>query len=386
MKNILILFISLLISNTILAQLNIFGKWNYDNWNSQKDTLVIDFGNGLKSELAFKWQYAYAEKELLFKRMFWDDFSTQLTFIKEEIPKLVQDENHKYHVKLKVNQLHIMTKFFQERMQKDSVLSPLDSLRYSHFAEHHSTLTVDKRQAVDQMDEFIVVENKLIGKAKWQHIIEIDHVFWKLKIHLNDINDLDMVLSPDYYSFFREGRKKYIEDKRYKSINKMNYNYSNGQLLYKHQWRDRLKQRNKRMTLQFQPMAGTSILKSKFSADMGLMLAACWHKNNPNYPKIGIRYQIKGIGEETLNGSQINYNGFVDAVFDMGIGKTDKRQDWIGAGVGYLVHQAGKTYGDNTARIFLKYQSSKYWGIQPEYNYSFADNKGFIGLGFFFSL
>jgi len=386
MKKTAIIFLSLLISNTLLAQQGIFGSWNYENWNSQKDTLVIDFGNGVKSELAFKWQHAYAEKESLFKRMFWEDFSAQLTFIKEEIPELLQDANQKYHIKLEENQLVMMANFFQARMQKDSALSPLDSLRYSHFDDHHSTLTVTKRQAVDQISEFYVVENKLVAKAEWQHIIEIDHVFWKLKIHLNEINDLERILSPDYYSFFREGRKKYMADKRYKTINKMNYNYANGELIYKQQWRDRLRPRNKRMTLQLEPMAGTSILNSKLSADMGLMLAACWNKNNPDFPKIGIRYQLKGLGEETIDGNQINYNGFVDAVFDLGIGKPDSKQDWIGAGVGYLVHQEGHTYGENTARFFLKYQSAKYWGIQPEYNYSFDDNKGFIGLGFFFSL
>ncbi len=71
---------------------------------------------------------------------------------------------------------------------------------------------------------------------------------------------------------------------------------------------------------------------------------------------------------------------------DVNIAKDYMREEWVGAGFGYLIHQEGDVYGDNTARIFLKYRSSKMWGIQPEFNYSFKENNGFVGLGVYFSL
>ena len=82
----------------------------------------------------------------------------------------------------------------------------------------------------------------------------------------------------------------------------------------------------------------------------------------------------------------MNYYGFVDGIMDLNIGENYKKQSWVGAGIGYMAHSNGDLFGKNTLRVFFKYRSSKLWGIQPEYYYSFRNKESIFGIAMFFSL
>lgn len=120
---------------------------------------------------------------------------------------------------------------------------------------------------------------------------------------------------------------------------------------------------------------------------MGALLGMNFNHKQNSAVRIAARYQLKAFGQtDRTNNRSVRYNGFLDALMDVNIAKDYIREEWVGAGFGYLIHQEGHIYGKNTARVFLKYRSSKMWGIQPEFNYSFKDNNGFVGLGVYFSL
>ena len=91
---------------------------------------------------------------------------------------------------------------------------------------------------------------------------------------------------------------------------------------------------------------------------MGALLGMNFNHKQKSAVRIATRYQLKAFGKEDVNKNRsVRNNGFLDALMDVNIAKDYMREEWLGAGFGYLIHQAGHIYGDNTVRVFLKYRS-----------------------------
>lgn len=382
---------------------------NYYGYQQYYDTLSIDIDRGEKIKIVYQWYDLFREDEKRFDEYFWQPFESSYTILQEKLEELPLDKKLKYHIQLTtkrsyddgffimndsvtmqrrtilVERLWKSTNKEDKKAYRDSI-SLIDKVLHQKMFPLESTLTVTERETRNAQREYKLEGNELIGQAQWQHLLEVSNGFWKVYFYVNDINNLYSINSVDIKEFIRAERQNYIKRGYYRYYTNLRYKLVDGEIKQVRYFRERIRRRERHISLTVNPVLGTSIVKGKWSADLGAMFGVVFNEERNGALRLALRYQLKGLGEETSDETKMKYNGFVDGLFDFNLAKSYKREQWVGLGVGYLLHKEGSIYGDNTARIFLKYRSSQLWGVQPEFNYSFDDNEGFIGLGFFFSL
>lgn len=396
-------------SQTSRGWLNLNSPNNYFGLQQYNDTISVDLDEGEKIEIVYRWYDLFRDSEERFDKYFWNNYEVGNLLLQSKLEELPLTEGLKYHIKIttKRNYDHLysnlgdsatMQRYVSIRdslvhgLDKDDKKTYRDSLRarkqayFKKLFPLESILTVTEREARNAQREYKMEGGKLIGQAQWQNILEVSNGYWKVRFYVNDLSDLSAFNEIDLKAFIRGEKQNYIEKGYYRYYTKLNFKHVDGDIKQLRSRRERIRKREQHISLKLTPVVGSSIVKGEWSADMGAMFGMVFNQRRNGAMRIALRYHVKGFGEEGADGLSMKYNGFVDGLIDYNLTDNYKREQWLGAGVGFLVHQEGKVYGDNTARIFLKYRSSQLWGVQPEFNYSFDDNKGFIGLGLFFSL
>nr|WP_320117543.1 hypothetical protein [uncultured Marinifilum sp.] len=366
-----------------------------------KDTLIIDLNKGQKIEFIYNWYDLFRDDDEKFEKYFWKPFETNLNLLSEKIHELEFDNKNKYHITLKTwrdrtNITKRMQEFYSQykkedieeksKQERDSIHKYRFSKMWEFVYPRKYNLHINIRKDINKTREFQIEDNKLVSQTQWQHILEINYNSWKVRFYVNNLEDLKTVSSYNLKQLIRNEKDNFMKKQYYRFHTKLNYVLKDDKLVQQSSFGDRKKIRTRHMSLNFYPQIGTSLVKGKFSADMGALLGMNFNHKQNGAIRISMRYQLKAFGKGDDNTNSVRYNGFLDGIMDMNIGENYKREQWVGAGIGYLIHQEGNIYGENTARIFLKYRSSQMWGIQPEFNYSFKENNGFIGLGVYFSL
>ncbi|GEM_PF-1597462 len=415
MKKVVIITMLLIACLQINAQLKLVpdnqqkDTRNYFNDRLYEDTLSIDVGSGEMIQIVYRWYDLFCEDESWFDKHFWQAFEASNAILQENLKVIPIDKKLKYHIRITTKR-NFNEDFFLKDDQENDLLEKqrvvlverlwkssnkkekeayrdsidvIDRALYQKRYPLESTLTVTEREVRNAQREYKLDHNKLVGQAQWQNILELTDGLWQVQFYVNDISDLSAINSIDIREFIRAEKQNYLKKGYYRSYTNLRYKLVDGEIKHALHPEQRSRIREKDVTYRFNPVLGTSIINGKWSVDMGAMI-----EKRSIYSRLAIRYQLKGIGEEIQDGTSMNFNGFVDLLYDYIFEKTNRREMWIGAGAGYLVHQQGSVYGDNTARFFLKYHSSQMKGIQlqPEFNYSFDDKDGFIGLGVLFSL
>lgn len=376
---------------------------NYFGYRPEyKDTLSIDLEKGRKIEFIYQWHDLFREDEQKFEKNFWNPFESNFKLLKEKIVGLSTEGDTKYKITLKSRfdryrfysilpqfNLSDSIKSFKSKSKEERkklLRIRLDSIN-KLLAERKHILSITERVKPTKHREYQLENNKLVSQTQWQHILELDYKTWKVRFYLNELSDIETFKIQDLKQLIRAERTYFMKKRLYRFHTNLKYKLVDGKLKQKTAYQPRRKQRTRHMSLNFYPQVGTSLIKGNFSADMGALLGMNFNHKQNSAVRIAARYQLKAFGQDNANKNRsIRYNGFLDAIMDVNIAKDYMREEWVGAGFGYLIHQEGDVYGENTARIFLKYRSSKMWGIQPEFNYSFKENNGFVGLGVYFSL
>lgn len=367
MKSLQLIFLALLSTVASHGQFKkLHAPDNYipDGPVDHKDEIVIDFGDGEKMELKYYWYNMFRENESIVRNTFCKHFERMLNNLSEEMGKLNVSQGKYY----------ITYEYTDYKRKKGDDLA--------------GVLTVERRAEPDNTEKFSVRNGKLDGKLEYQNIIELHFMsehLWNAKLYVNDLKNLTN-FKQDYYSFFREETPKYLENQWYKE-NRRTYYFLDEEGL---QYYDSsvLGKRYPFVGIKVYPSAGVSFLKSRYSTDLGILLGASINDHQPGRNiRAGLRYQLKAVGDEDYLYGRAYYNGFLDLVVDRNMGKNYySKQEWVGVGIGYLIHQEGDAYWKNTARVFFKYRSPKLWGVQPEFNYSFKEKRGYIALGIFVAL
>lgn len=377
---------------------------NYMGYRPEyKDTLIIDLDDGNKIEFIYTWHNLFRENDEITDKYFWKPFNTNLTLLSEKLNELKFENNNRYHITLKswrdrTNITNRMKEFqlkyklegFKEKSKKerDSIAQMRLSQMWDFIAPRKHSLLVNVRKDITKTKEFQIENNKLISQTKWQHILEIEDVTCTVRLYTNKLDDLKKINSYNLKTLIRNEKDNFLKKQYYKFHTKLHYRIDDDKLVQQNPLSARRKVRTRHMSLNVYPMAGTSILKGELSADMGVLLGLNFNHKQNGAMRLGLRYQLKVFGshKQTEN-LEMNTCSFVDGIVDFNLADDYKKENWIGAGVGYMIQRSGwSVYDDRTARIFIKYRSSKLWGVQPEFNYSFNKQEGFIGLGIFFSL
>ncbi|TKG97131.1 hypothetical protein EYV94_01520 [Puteibacter caeruleilacunae] len=346
---------------------------NYSGYRPKeiRDHLLLDLGNGERMDMKYTWSRIRPK----YIPEYTEEFDHMLQAAINAIKTIELNDDFKYHIRLKRKWVKI----------NRSEIS-MDSVKYirSHPNEFsEDIITIKERKNTNTDAEFVMKNNKLTKKVQWQHAIELESRMEDVtKFYINDLENLEN-LKIDYEKVFTKCIE-IIQDRHYYHFcSRMNFKMNDGEPTFINNtgWR----KRPPYYLIGFYPMIGTSLVKGKLSTDMGLLVAGSFNEKQNGNARIGLRYQLKCFGEDTPMGRRSRYNGFVDAIMDINGGQDMKPQEWIGLGVGHLAHRSGDIYGAGTWRVFMKYRSSKYWGIQPEYIYSFKDKKGSFGIGVYLS-
>ena len=380
-----------------------------------KDTLYIDFGQGQKMEFIYNWSTLFGENEDKYQMFFWLPFSSQFRMLQTKIKELPLSEGAKYLISIDSKKIpnlssisvnrykdqHVITKevdkntnhnpdsimpYYHDKISYKDSLVKVQTDFLKKLYQKKLTISVKTRKTNNEHREYIIKNGELVGRTQWQHILEIKNLTWKVRLYVNDINDLSVFNNVDLNRFIRSERYSFIRHRFFKYHTCLNYKVEDGEVKHQPALFERKRKRTRFKAFHISPTVGTSIVKGNWSTDLGVLMGVTFNDKQNSAVRLGLRYQLKGFGLDEINVSRIKYNGFVDGIMDLNIGTNYKREQWVGAGLGFLTHQSGTIYGKNTGRIFFKYRSSKLWGVQPEFNYSFNDNKGFIALGLFFSL
>lgn len=393
---------------SIVWQVNAQGKGfnspdNYMGYRPQyKDTLSIDLSAGKKVEFIYQWYDLFRDDEQNFEKYFWDPFESKFKLLQEKMTELSFNEDTKYQITLKtwIDRSNFLNNLFElykseskdklknksRKERKPIAKAMIDSI-IKLAAPRRYVLSVTERIKPSKHKEYQLENNELISQTHWQHIIEVDYKFWKVRFYINELSDLETINTLQIKQFIHSRQSDFMKKRLYRYHTNLNYKLVDGELKHHGQLNSKRIKRTRHMSLNFYPQVGTSLIKGNFSADMGALLGMNFNHKQNSAIRLATRYQLKAFGQDNLNKNRsVRYNGFLDVLMDVNIAKDYKREEWVGAGFGYLIHQEGQVYGKNTARIFIKYRSSKMWGIQPEFNYSFKENNGFIGLGVYFSL
>ena len=387
-----------------------------------KDTLIIDLDKGQRIEFVYRWFDLFRCNRQAYNQYFWNNFLAKYTLLKDKLKELPLEDDRTYHITINtkrvrdyalqnayhyrdeeetkkinakymgmkeqiqlLNNLKSTSYFNGEPEGNDSVDSKahIDKIMqyFDGGLKRSSTISVTERKSYNSHKEYKLEGSKFIGQVQWQHILEVNNEDWRVNFYVNDLNDLSAFDMDKLSDFINSEKEHFINNRYYKYHTKLNYKLIDGEIKYQFQPGERKRKRTKYVALRLSPVIGTSITKGNLSADLGILTGLNFNDKQRAATSLALRYTLKGFGEE----NKIKYNGFVDAILDSNLADDYKREQWVGAGLGYLIHRDGSVYGKNTVRVFLKYRSSNLWGIQPEFNYSFDDNEGFVALGLFFS-
>ncbi|MCL3782302.1 hypothetical protein EMN47_18105 [Prolixibacteraceae bacterium JC049] len=369
MKHILTLLVLVCISQLSWAQLiqvSPGGKNNYWHWSPDKksDKLILDLTNNEKLEIKYSW-YDFEERN---RKKLVPKIEETIKALKSAIQGFEFNPNLKYHISINYQKPH-----FSVDYSGKVIIHKKPKLTHK--------LIIKERDVQKREEHFLVEANKLSQKVRWQNIIEISIKNITLKFFINDITNLD-ALDTEYSNLFEEVNTYANKTKSYTFFSesywtkKENKYQSSG-----FRWKE---SRPPFWVIGLSPSVGTSLVKGKLSADVGITLAALFNHKHTSGTRIGLHYQLKNFGKNNRVNS--SYAGFLDGILDVNMGKNYHHQKWFGLGVGYLIHDNGNIYDSNTGRIYIKFRSSKLWGIKPAYNYSFDTKKGFLSMGLFFSL
>ncbi|MBS2098651.1 hypothetical protein [Carboxylicivirga linearis] len=443
MKRVVFIMLLVVISGSVFSQSSRKIR-NYKGYrgNNIKDTLRIDYGQGQSMEITYQWFQLFTEREEFFNRVFWDPTISLFHLMEEKVEKVPLKEGVKYHITLRTvknrkydleNHIHgalsgnehsvshlttirdsVVTSSVMKHKRKtdqnhrlikekykindykpDPTLSPeeqKDSMRkyVNQLIESRYTqetiLSVEERKDDEQQRQYKIENGELVGQLQWQHIIELKSGYATVKLYVNDLSDLSAFNLDQLHGFLRNETANYMQNEYYKYFTYLNYKVKDGDIVYNYSPFERRRKRNKTYTFELTPVVGTSLQKSHWTADAGLQYGLTINKGLQASNRISVRYMLKSYGDPLLAGAPVKVSGFADALWDVNLAADYITPTWVGAGLGYMVHNNGNLYGDQTFRVFLKYRSSQHWGIQPEFNYSIDDKKGFVGIGLFFSL
>nr|WP_319397961.1 hypothetical protein [uncultured Carboxylicivirga sp.] len=443
MKRVVFIMLLVVISESVFSQSSRKIR-NYIGYrgNNLKDTLRIDYGHGQSMEITYQWFQLFTEKEKRFNDLFWEPTTSLFHLMEDKVEKIPLKKGVKYHVtlealtnrkyemenyfhyagsgnehsvthkltigdsavvstkvrhKMKTNpeQKIIKEKYKFDNYKNDPTLSPeakKDSINkmiddfINSFYTKENILSVEERKDDEQQRQYKIENGELVGQLQWQHIIELKSGYATVKLYVNDLSDLSAFNLDQLHGFLRNETANYMQNEYYKYFTYLNYKVKDGDIVYNYSPFERRRKRNKTYTFELTPVVGTSIQKSHWTADAGLQYGLTINKGLQASNRISVRYMLKSYGDPLIAGAPVKVSGFADALWDVNLADDYKTPTWVGAGLGYMVHNNGNLYGDQTFRVFLKYRSSQHWGIQPEFNYSIDDKKGFVGIGLFFSL
>ncbi|WP_282016394.1 hypothetical protein [Marinifilum flexuosum] len=400
MKKILILLILIVL---IIPSAQSQGKWfnapkNYQyGFSNKRDTLYIDYGNGKKIEFSYSWHNIFGSIDNDFStKHFWNPLNLELKILKEKIKEIPLKEDKKYHITLHSQRPNLYSAEFFEAIKlnnqeaKESGLSKekRDSLLHVTFKNYYKgkikkkhKLTVNERKTSEENREYLIVQNKLYNKAQWQHIIEIKELLWSVKLYITDLDELKEFDINEIQTFMASEKDRFLKRRYYQYFSKLHYKKENGEFRYERTLGEKREKRPRFLKLGFDAGFGSSVIKSKLSADISAGINLYFNENLQYAAKLGIRTQAKSFGID----NKIRNNVFIDALMDINIAESFKKAQWIGAGFGYLVKREGNIYGKDTARAFFKYGFTNGIAIQPEFNFSFHDEKFLLGIGVSFN-
>lgn len=378
MKHILTLLALVCISQLSWAQLfqvSPGGKNNYWHWSPGKksDVLVLNINSTEKLIVTYNWFHLEDQnrKELV------KDIESTIQALTKNLSDMEFNPDLKYHVTIDLNKIH-----FHAAPQYNTPTKPVIKPKGNTLTpSRYYNLTIKERDAKKREERFLLKEDKIQEKLRWQHIIELQLPSNNLKFFINEITDLKC-LDIDYSSFFEQVNARTARGKTYSIFTKSTWQQNGKQ--FQTPGFECKGSRPAHFVIGISPSVGTSLVKGKLSTDVGMIVGGLFNHKQRGSLRLGLRYQLKNFGK--YNGQKSSYAGFIDGILDANIGQNYKTQKWMGLGVGYLLHENGDIYDSNTGRIFFKFRSSKLWGIQPAYNYSFDTKKGFLSMGLFFSL
>ncbi|MGQ1911566.1 hypothetical protein ACT3CE_17515 [Marinifilum sp. RC60d5] len=400
MKKIIILF---LLTSILIPKVKSQGKWfnapkNYQ-WglSNKRDTLFIDYGKGKMIELSYTWYNIFGSiKDEYSNTYFWNPLNHDLEILKEKLNEIPFKNERKYHITLHSERPNLYSKEFFETIKLNNQKSKeegiskekRDSLNFIAYKNYNKgkiskkyKLSVNERKTSQENREFIIEKNKLYNKIQWQHIIEIKEVLWSVKLYVTDLEEISEFDFDEIRRFLASEKERFLKRRYYQYFSKLHYKKENDEFKYERTIGEKISERPRFLKLGFDAGFGSSVIKSKLSADLSAGISLYFNENLQYASKLGLRSHLKSFGVD----NKIKNNVFIDAIMDVNIAKSFTKEQWIGAGFGYLVKREGDIYGKNTGRVFFKYGFSNGLAIQPEFNYSFHDKKFLLGIGFSFN-
>jgi len=400
MKKIIILF---LIAFILIPEVKSQGKWfnapkNYQ-WglSNKRDTLFIDYGEGKMIELSYSWYNIFGSmKDEYSNTFFWNPLNHDLEILKEKLHEIPFKDERKYHITLHSKRPNLYSKEFFETIKlnnqesKDAGISKekRDSLNYITYKNYYKgkiskkyKLSVNERKTSQENREFLIKKNKLYNKVQWQHIIEVKELLWSIRFYVTDLDEINEFDFNKIKNFLASEKERFLKRRYYQYFSKLHYKKENGEFKYDRKLGEKGNERPRFLKVGLDAGVGTSIVKGKLSANANTYLYLQFNEKMNYSSKVGLRTQLKSFGQD----NKIKNNVFIDALMDIKTSNSMGKNQWIGAGFGYLVKREGDIYGKDTARAFFKYGFTNGIAIQPEFNYSFHDNKLLLGIGFSFN-
>lgn len=400
MKKILILLILIvLIIPNIKAQGKMFNAPKNYQWglSNKRDTLFLDYGNGKKMEISYSWYniFGSVNNEFSHKR-FWNPINMDFKILKEKIKEIPLKQDKKYHITLLSQRPNLYSDEFFETIKlknqegketglskekRDSLLQTIFQNYYKGKIKKKHKLTVNERKTSDEDREYLIVKNKLYNKVQWQHIIEIKEQLWSVKLYVTNLQEIDEFDFDEIKEFLTSEKERFLKGRYYQYFSRLHYKKENGEFIYERNLGEKVIERPRFLKLGMDAGVGASIVKGSLSADASASFYLQFNEQMKYSSKLGLRTQLKSFGQD----NKIRNNVFLDAFLDLNIDDLLGKKNWIGAGFGYLVKREGDIYGKDTGRMFFKYGFSNGIAIQPEFNYSFHDEKFLLGIGVSFN-
>lgn len=410
-------FLCLLLINSY-AQGKLFNSPNNYRYSfpNKQDTIYIDYGKGKMFELNCAWYEVYKPvKESKHYRNLLTELNQKFNIVQKKIKEISFKDDTKYHIILDQKIVHddsykneIISAWKERKSLKkqgfskvkiDSIFSIkkitakqkmiekygkdyCNNLIFGFYQPRQTVLKVIERKIIPEEREFILKNGQLFNQVHWQHIIEIRGLNWKAKFYITDLNDINNF----DINFIRKSIKKdaenYFKKQYYRYYTRNFYVKENKEIKHLKTLYRRSDKRPKFHKPFIDLSVGSSLTKGELSVDASCSIGLCFNNNLPGAAKLGLRSQLKSFGID----HRIQNNLFTDAFLSAKVNWFSNEYQWVSAGFGYLVKRDGNIYGKNTGRAFLKYTINDRWGIQPEINYSFHDNKAMLSLGFSFKL
>ena len=372
------------------------------SFHNKRDTLIIDYGSGKKIEFNYNWQQLFNPyKKKYINKSFWPKLKNRKKIVESKLGEIPLKEDTKYHIiyESKIKHRHFLFNYIKDlqaknaelknqgfsKRERDSILNAKISNRKIKTDEkpiennfNQTSIKILERKSNSSHREYLIQNGQIVNKLEWQHIVEIKGINWSVKLYLSNFNQLPEFDFDELEQFLNKEKKTFLAKRYYQYFTKIHYKKEGSKFKHIATSEERIEQRPKFLKLGFDAGFGSSVVKSKLSADASAGINLYFNENLQYAAKIGVRLQSKSFG---IN-NRIRNNVFIDALMDVNIGESFKKEQWVGAGFGYLVKREGEIYGKDTGRIFFKYGFHNGINIQPEFNYSFHDEKFLLGIGF----